>query len=159
MISISKKKVGGSWFFDVLLISRSFSFVLLSTPPEIIKWIAIILQVHAMLNFAEDLEECRKIQFAKFVLLFSFLVRRRFEIDVCVFAFVFFFWQKGIFHIRPICQSHRGVLKIRMCLSVVVIVTIVLDPRKLSNVEMFRFIHGSCCRSRIIFTRTVGRLR
>lgn len=118
-------------------------------------------QVHAMLDYAEDLEECRKIQFAKFVLLFSFSfsVDVFDETDACVFVLFFFPFSKGIFHIRPIYQSHRGALKIRMCLSVVVIVTIVLDPRKPSSVEMSRFILGSCCRSCITFIRIVGRLQ
>lgn len=123
-------------------------------------WICIVsFQVHAMLDFAEDLEECRKIQFAKFVLFSLSFFRWRCETDVCVFCFIFYFILKGIFHIRLIYLSHRGALKIRMLSSVVDIVIIVLVLRKPSNVKMSRFILGSCCRSRIISTRTAGRLQ
>jgi len=52
-----------------------------------------------MLDYAEDLEECRKIQFAKFVLLFSFSfsVDVFDETDACVFVLFFFSFFKRYF--------------------------------------------------------------
>jgi len=74
----SRFKVDGSWF---LIFCRFLIFLFLNTH--------CIFQVHAMLDFAEDLEECRKIKFAKFVLFFFLIFRRRFETDAFFSLFCF----------------------------------------------------------------------
>jgi len=87
VISIQKKSMDFGlidffcWFFRIL-----FSLFL--------EYVLHLYQVHAMLDFAEDLEECRKIQFAKFVLFslvfFFFFLSTLWK--WCLFLCFFFFF-------------------------------------------------------------------
>ena len=54
-----------------------------------LEYVLHLYQVHAMLDFAEDLEECRKIQFAKFVLFFSVDVVKLMSVFFALFFILF----------------------------------------------------------------------